>query len=75
MGLVFNQYKTDKRYQKDNKDGLNTIFNFYYQDDDTFQVVDNTKIKAQKTMKRFQNRGFQNLRQHQGSEHWIHKKK
>jgi len=52
------------RYQQRNKEseGVNTIFNYYYQDDDSsFVLVDNTKTQTRRTFTarhRFQNRGF-----------------
>jgi len=53
----------------------NTIFNWYYTDDDnSFQLVDNTKIQTKRYgagTRRFQNRGFQNLRQHRGQQNWA----
>lgn len=61
------QYPGKGRYPKESKDGVSTIFNWYYTDDDSsFQLVDNTKTTTKKTYgaKRFQNRGNQQLRQH-----------
>jgi len=59
----------------DGREGVNTIFNWYYTDDDnSFQLVDNTKITTKRYgsgARRFQNRGFQNLRQHRGQQNWA----
>jgi len=61
-----------QRYQRDQKgqsDSVNTIFNWYYQDDDaSFQLVDNTKAQPSRRAfgKRFQQRGYQQMKtQHQ----------
>jgi len=68
-------YQGKSRFTKDNRsgEGVNTIFNWYYTDDDnTFQLVDNTKTQTKRNYgaRRFQNRGFQNLRQHRGNQNW-----
>jgi translation initiation factor 3 subunit D len=69
-------YQGKSRFTKGgdtSREGVNTIFNWYYTDDDnTFQLVDNTKTQTKRNFgaRRFQNRGFQNLRQHRGNQNW-----
>jgi hypothetical protein len=57
------------RYGQKEGSGVSTIFNWYYQDDDSsFQLVDNTKAQAKKvygTARRFQRGGFQQQQQQQ----------
>jgi translation initiation factor 3 subunit D len=57
---------------KEGRDNVNAIFVWDYTDEDSsFQVVDNTKIQQKRTFgqKRYQNRGFQNLRQNR-NQNW-----
>lgn len=64
------QYQGKARYGQKEGSGVSTIFNWYYQDDDSsFQLVDNTKTQAKKTYgtaRRYQQRGgFQQQQQQQ----------
>lgn len=66
------QYQGKGKFQKESA-GVNTIFNWYYQDDDnTFQLVDNTKTQTKRAFgRRFQNRNYQQMRQqHQRGQNW-----
>jgi len=55
------------RYQQKEKEGaVNTIFNFYYQEDDsTFQLVDNARVQPKRFTRRFQNRSYQQTARNQ----------
>jgi hypothetical protein len=58
------------RYQQKEKEStVNTMFNFYYQDEDaSFQLVDNTKVQTKKFTRRFPNRPFQQTTRAQGQQ-------
>eukprot|EP01116_Phalansterium_solitarium_P013661 TRINITY_DN31063_c0_g1_i1.p1 TRINITY_DN31063_c0_g1~~TRINITY_DN31063_c0_g1_i1.p1 ORF type:complete len:548 (+),score=152.77 TRINITY_DN31063_c0_g1_i1:86-1729(+) len=54
------QFQNKPRYQQRDGASQNTIFNFYYQDDESsFQLVDNTRAQ---TRRPYTNRRFQNQR-------------
>jgi len=59
--LFFNNFSVSARYQQQREGAAqNTIFNYYYQDDETtFQLVDNTKTQARRP---YANRRFQSQR-------------